>query len=185
MKIRSANPEDAAAIAHVHVASWRVTYSGIIPERYLADLDETDFTRCWSEWLEGGKPVTICVAEREGALVGFAAGGPIRKPVSHCDSEIYSIYLLPVAQRIGLGRRLVSCIEEKLLKQGQSNLLAWVLRDNPATSFYQRLGGQLVAEASVEIGGVHLPEVAFAWRISALRQSPETEVDQTGLVEKS
>ncbi|MGH7083197.1 MAG: GNAT family N-acetyltransferase, partial [Acetobacteraceae bacterium] len=36
--IRRARPADAAAIAAVHVAAWRSTYPGILPDRYLAHL---------------------------------------------------------------------------------------------------------------------------------------------------
>ena len=33
--IRRAEPGDAAAIAAVHVAAWRETYAGLVPERML------------------------------------------------------------------------------------------------------------------------------------------------------
>ena len=36
--IRVANVPDAAAIAKVHVDSWRTTYTGIVPDEYLAQL---------------------------------------------------------------------------------------------------------------------------------------------------
>jgi hypothetical protein len=41
VSIRAATPDDAVAIAHVHVESWRTTYEGIVPGEYLAGLDET------------------------------------------------------------------------------------------------------------------------------------------------
>jgi hypothetical protein len=40
--IRRAEPRDAAGIAHVHVASWRTTYRGIVPDSYLDALDEPE-----------------------------------------------------------------------------------------------------------------------------------------------
>ena len=36
--IRRARPVDAAAIAAVHVAAWRSTYPGILPDAFLANL---------------------------------------------------------------------------------------------------------------------------------------------------
>ncbi len=51
--IRAARLEDAGAIAHVHVESWRTTYAGIVPDAYLAGLDEILRTRLWHEWLTG------------------------------------------------------------------------------------------------------------------------------------
>ena len=37
--IREATPEDARAIATVHVASWRTTYRGLLRDAYLDSLD--------------------------------------------------------------------------------------------------------------------------------------------------
>ena len=36
--IRRARPMDAAAIGAVHVATWRSTYAGVLPDAYLASL---------------------------------------------------------------------------------------------------------------------------------------------------
>ncbi len=36
--LREANVLDAAAIAKVHVDSWRTTYAGVVPEDFLAQL---------------------------------------------------------------------------------------------------------------------------------------------------
>ena len=37
-RIRTATPEDARAIAEVHVASWRAAYRGVLPDTYLDRL---------------------------------------------------------------------------------------------------------------------------------------------------
>jgi GNAT superfamily N-acetyltransferase len=171
MNIRPAIPEDAHAIAHIHVASWQATYPGLVPQHYIDALDANEFTERWRDRLLNDMAVSICVAEIDDALIGFASGGPIRKPIAHCDGELYAIYLLPSMQRKGAGRALVRHIESELRKQGRSHILAWVLRDNPATSFYQRLGGKVVAEDIVEIGGAHLPELAYAWTFGAPGQA--------------
>ncbi len=95
MTIRPATPADAAAIARIHVATWQATYKGIVPEAYLSSLSGPDFTTRWSEWLHGDTSIPICVAEKQQALIGFAAGGPIRKPTSGYDAELYALYVLP------------------------------------------------------------------------------------------
>ena len=74
--IRAARMEDAGAIAHVHVESWRTTYTGIVPDAYLAGLDETLRTQLWREWLAG--ETLVFVAEWNGRVVGFANGGKNR-----------------------------------------------------------------------------------------------------------
>jgi hypothetical protein len=52
---------------------------------------------------------------------------------------------------------------EELRRQGFRNMVVWVLRENPACGFYQRVGGVQVAEQPIEIGGKALPEVAYGW----------------------
>ena len=166
MKIRTAKPEDAPAIAHIHVATWQATYRGIVPAAYLASLNEADFTTRWAEWLRGEASILISVAEQGTDLIGFASGGPIRKPVPNYDAELYAIYILPNAHRTGLGRKLVSGIADHLRSQGHTHMLVWVLRDNPAATFYQHLEATLVTEDTVDIGGSHLPELAFGWPLT-------------------
>ena len=43
------------------------------------------------------------------------------------------------------------------------SLLVWVLAANPAVSFYEHLGGTLVAQKTIQIGGATLPEIALYW----------------------
>ena len=45
--VRQAEIGDAAAIARVHVASWRTTYRGLLPDEFLDSLDEGRYTERW------------------------------------------------------------------------------------------------------------------------------------------
>lgn len=163
LNFRLATPEDAAAIAQVHVASWRSTYRGIVPHPYLDLLDEGEFTERWKDWLVSEETVSLLVAEAGNRVCGFAAGGPIRKPISCYDGEVYAIYLMQPNQRKGIGRELFVRVAGVLAARGMQGLLVWVLRENPATEFYARLGGEVVAEETIEIGGATLPEIAYGW----------------------
>ncbi len=177
MTIRPATAADAPAIAHIHVATWQATYRGIVSHAYLASLNEADFATRWTEWLKGDPSILISVAEQGTDLIGFASGGPIRKPVPNYDAELYAIYILPKAHRTGLGRRLVTGIADHLRNQGHTRMLVWVLRDNPAATFYQHLGAALVTEDTVEIAGSQLPELAFGWPLTrpALTSATQSE----------
>lgn len=162
MTIREAIAEDAAAIAHVHLASWKTTYPGIIPQAYIDGLRVEDGIARWQERLDGHGPLTL-VAEDASGIFGFASGGPTIHPVEGFDAELGAIYLLASHQGRGAGRALVEGTAERLEQQGFVSLVVWALRDNAACRFYERLGGVRVAEQTIEIGGVALPEVAFGW----------------------
>ena len=163
MTIRPATPADAAAIAHIHVASWQATYAGLVPDDYLQGLEIAEFTARWQTRLTAEAPPLIRVAESGGDPLGFASGGPIRQAVASFGSEMYALYLLPAAQRQGTGRALFHLIANQLAAAGDQGLLLWSLRDNPSTGFYERLGGTPVAESTLEIGGRELATRAYGW----------------------
>jgi ribosomal protein S18 acetylase RimI-like enzyme len=173
--IRRARAADAAAIARVHVDSWRAAYRGIVPDSYLDGLSYGERERRWSGQLAAGASSTH-VAETEAGIVGFATGGDTASDGLDSDGELYAIYLLPAAWRHGLGRALFAAVVADLDARECVSLGVWVLRDNVACRFYESLGGTPVAEAAHEIGGVLLPKVAYHWpslpRVTGTSNSP-------------
>jgi GNAT superfamily N-acetyltransferase len=171
VSIRAALMEDASAIAHVHVESWRSTYAGIVPEAYLASLDEELRATLWREWLAG--ETVILVAEWDGRVVGFAHGGKNREPVEQCDAELYSIYLLHEAQKRGIGAALLQGIATALAGRDFKSLAVWVLEQNRSRGFYERTGAQFAISRVIEVGGAKLMEVAYFWPdVKELAQVP-------------
>lgn len=159
--IRAAATGDSGAIARVHVESWRSTYAGIVPDAYLAGLDEVLRAQLWREWLSGG--AIVLVAERGGEIVGFAHAGKIREAVASCDAELYSLYLLRDAQGRGIGSALLKQIATHLKRSGFGALAVWVLERNRSRLFYERAGAKLAMSKVIEIGGSRLMEVAYWW----------------------
>jgi L-amino acid N-acyltransferase YncA len=162
VKIREAVPADARAIAEVHVASWKTTYPGIVPQAYIDGLRAEDGAARWVTRLTE-KTTTVFVAEDDAGLFGFIAGGSIMHPVEGYEGELGAIYLLASHHRQGAGAALVRRLAADLRAQAFRNMVAWVLRENPACGFYRRMGGVQVSEQGIEIGGVTLPELAFGW----------------------
>ncbi len=161
ISIRTATENDAAAIAHVHVQSWRTTYAGIVPEEYLAALNEAERVPLWRDWLS--RDIRAYIADLDGQIVGFISGGAIREPVQTYDAELYAIYLLEQAQRQGIGTALLKELAESLLGQGFTSMIVWVLEKNPSKHFYMRSGAQIVATKDIQIGGVTLSEISYGW----------------------
>lgn len=162
MRVREAVPEDAPAIAEVHIATWRTSYVGLVPQPYLDGLQLSAAQCQWNARLQDGG-LTL-VAEDEAGIFGFASGGRCIHPVDGFDGEVGAVYLRASHQRRGVGAELMRRMASGLLLRGFGNLVVWALRQNPACGFYERLGGVRVAEQMIEIGGVELPEVAFGWR---------------------
>ncbi|WP_309643671.1 GNAT family N-acetyltransferase [Phenylobacterium sp.] len=159
-----AGPDDAGALGAIHVASWRETYRGLLPDSYLARLSPAVHARRFRTGLQ--KPAeheaTLAAADRDG-LVGYVAGGPSRARRLG-EAEITTLYLLETAQGQGTGRRLVSSIARVFAANGANSLLISVLRDNiPARGFYEHLGGEAEAPRREPGPGGVTYEVSYRW----------------------
>jgi GNAT superfamily N-acetyltransferase len=166
MRVREATLEDAAVIAEVHLASWKTTYPGIIAQEYIDGLRVEDGAARWVTRLTEKTAIILVAeddAEDQAGVFGFAAGGGIMHPVDGYEGELTAIYLLASHQRKGAGAALTRRMASELRRQGFKNMVVWVLRENPACGFYERMGGVQVAEQPIEIGGQTLSEIAFGW----------------------
>lgn len=165
--IRAARTEDAAAMARVHVESWRSTYAGLVPDSYLESLSREKSEADWRARLAGnrGEILYFIAGSSAGEVVGFACGGARRGEESHpeFEAELYALYLLAEHQRQGYGGRLLAAMAGELRQAGVSSLMAWVLAENPSRRFYEALGGRPLGSREIEIGGARLEEVAYGW----------------------
>ncbi len=164
MRVRSGQITDAKAIAQVHVASWRSTYKGIVPDDFLANLSYERRERGWRDIFVNAESQRsfVYVAENEmEKMVGFVNGGPERENGPFYKGELYAIYLLENYQNKGIGRQLVRVAARQLIECGFETMLVWVLADNPSCRFYERIGGRQVREKIIKIGGADLVEVAY------------------------
>ncbi len=162
--IRPATALDAEAIAAIRVDSWRATYPGLVPDRYLIAMSAARDARGWRESL--GRPksdITLVAVTAQGQSVGFASGGPVRRKHLSCDAEVYALYVLPDFQDQGWGRRLLLGLFEELSVLGCRSAYLWCLAENPSRFFYEALGGQRRGERQEVFADTALDEVAFVW----------------------
>jgi len=166
IRIRHANLSDASAIARVHVASWQETYPGIVPDDFLKNLSVERRFAQWANSLSdpGDEYHRTLIAELDDQIVGFVNYGYEHEADPIYRGELFAIYIMRSAHRQGIGRSLVNETVQGLLDLGVSSMLVWVLRENPACGFYERLGGVSLREKMIEIGGKELSEVAYGWR---------------------
>ena len=162
--VRPATLNDAEAIARVNVASWRSAYRGLLPDDFLAALDEANYAERWTRLIGEGSS-RVFVAEEPEGIVGFASGGRERAGEHGFEGELYAIYLLDTAERRGHGRELVRAVAGALRQMNLPDMIVWVLRDNVrARGFYEHLGGTYVREQPITVGTTTLEEVSYGWR---------------------
>jgi GNAT superfamily N-acetyltransferase len=165
--VRPADPGDAPAIAEVHVASWRETYVGIMPDHVLARQSVAMRTRMWQGILDRRHPAEAnFVAEvEEDEIAGFASCGLQRTSGLDFAGEFYALYVRESHQRCGIGRTLMIAMSNHLRRLGLASASLWVVRENArAIRFYERFGGVRVAEQEDRGDGFVLTEFAYGWR---------------------
>ena len=160
MTIREATREDAAAIANVHVESWRAAYRDHLPAELLADLSVERRTEGWRNLLENPEEPTL-VAETAGAIVGFVAVGPSRDEEG--IAELYAIYLDPAHFGTGVGRSLMAAALDRMQTLGFGEATLWVIDGNArAERFYRLAGWRLDGATKVEeLGGATVKAVRY------------------------
>lgn len=152
-------------MAKVHVAAWRETYPGILPDDMLERLSIADEAIRWQRMLDrpgawGG--AVGFVADQDGSVVGYGLCGEQRMALLRdrgFAGEISELYVLGSSQRQGVGSGLMKAMAGVLRERGHRAISLWVLeRNGPARRFYERLGGTPIAEKRTG-----LIEVAYGW----------------------
>lgn len=162
--ILPAGPADAEALARVHVAAWRETYRGLLPDAFLARMSEVGHARRFRRELTtpGPRDVILAAVNPHGVF-GYVAGGPSRAGVEG-EAEIATLYLLRSAQGRGVGRRLMADAVRALAAHGARTLMISVLAANaPARGFYERLGGVADPPREEPGPGGMVCEVTYRW----------------------
>ncbi|MSP31098.1 MAG: GNAT family N-acetyltransferase [Acetobacteraceae bacterium] len=172
--IRRARPSDAVAIGAVHVAAWRSTYPGILPDRFLSRLSVPRQAAYYEHAIRGGIGVHVAVATgvdiplgSNPRIIGFATDGRARgSQVGERklgDGEIETLYVLDDWRDRGIGRGLMREAAGHLAQAGCRSAYLWVLSENQSRWFYQRLGGRPAATGIAHVGGQNVAQTAYTW----------------------
>lgn len=166
--LRPARPEDAAAIAAIHVSAWHHAYAGLIDSALLARQSVESRAKFWQTLLaRTDSGLTVLVTEREGRITGFGSAGRQRTPAlldAGYSGEISALYVDPDHIRTGLGTLIFSALLAALRDAGHEHATLWVLADNvQSRNFYEKSRGTLLShEQHVEaLNGIR--EVAYGW----------------------
>ena len=167
-RIRPARLDDAAALSHLQVDSYRSAYAGLLPQDYLDHFTYEEQTHDWREWLSAPCQDIFLVAEEDTAgVVGYSVGRAGKTALDPYDSELLSLHVRKSFQGLGIGRRLFAGVAERLEQSGCASLMLWVLEANPARAWYERLGGHLIGRQYINLGDEGQPvtacEVAYGW----------------------
>ncbi|MBH0008248.1 GNAT family N-acetyltransferase [Salinibacterium sp. SWN1162] len=147
--LRDPVPADADALAQLHVASWRETYSHLLPEGFFTDEFLAKRQKMWTHILNNpSEELSIQLAEHAGSIIGFACvqRAPSTKQTgSSDDTELNAIYVLEAHHGSGVGQALLDAT------LGDSPASLWVAKNNPrAEAFYRRNGFEFTGAEDID-----------------------------------
>jgi ribosomal protein S18 acetylase RimI-like enzyme len=160
--IRAARPEDARPIGRLDVETWQATYAGILGTPYLAGLSAGRREAGWANVIRHAADDVRVALNGAGDIIGFGSSGACRGEPGF-TAEIFTLYVAPDWQNQGIGRRLLLAMFGRLVAQGHRSAVIWVLRENPARFFYQRLGGKEVRQKLLPFNGTQIPASGYGW----------------------
>ena len=133
VSVRPARASDAAEIARIQVATWRVGYAGILPAPVLTALS-LDTAR--AAWLQAvAEPPSsrhrVLVAQEHEWTVGFVALGPAADleaadPEPDTTSAFGPLLVEPRWGRRGHGSRLLAAAVDTSRLDGMTRAISWV-----------------------------------------------------------
>ncbi|WP_416970003.1 GNAT family N-acetyltransferase [Streptomyces sp. 4F14] len=161
---------DCDRVAEIRVRGWRTAYRGLVPRSYLDSLTVAeDAERRRAHFTNAGENVVNLVAERAGAVVGWACHGPYREgELRTDDAELYALYVDADHFGSGVGHALLQEVRRQLSARGCERLYLWVLKENArARRFYERAGLRPDgAQEPFEVDGVEVPEVRYVGEVA-------------------
>jgi RimJ/RimL family protein N-acetyltransferase len=161
VEVRRARPDDAAAIAEVHVRTWQSAYEHVFGAERLAGVTVAQRLPMWRQILNDPAQTALVVEDETGRIVGWCTVAPSRD--ADADGELWGIYVLREAWGTGAGTALMAAGTDVLGELGYREAILWVLEDNPrARRFYEREGWTLDGlRKEDEFLGVKVTEVRY------------------------
>ncbi|MFJ8685199.1 GNAT family N-acetyltransferase [Micromonospora wenchangensis] len=180
LTIRREEPDDAEAIARVHIHGWQAGYAGIMPAEVLVRLNPVAWAQRRRDvgTADPEHPFTTLLAEVDGLPAGFTTFGPYRNNQDRGDldpayGEVLAMYVEPAHWGDGTAQALFAAARDGLAAHGWREYRLWVLADNTrARRFYERAGLSVDGERSrypVPLAGggppVYLDELRYTGRL--------------------
>ena len=141
MNLRLAVPEDAMAVARVHVRAWQAAYRGLMPDDHLAGLRPQERARHYDfAGLDPTGPRTLVAVEAD-TVLGFATISPARDEDVRGQGELCALYVEPDCWGRGIGQALASAARSDLYRLGFRKAVLWVVAGNVRAHRFYRADG--------------------------------------------
>ncbi|MBL7737619.1 MAG: GNAT family N-acetyltransferase [Chitinophagaceae bacterium] len=147
LSIRKAYPADIPLIRDLTYKVWPQTYSAILSKEQIDYMLNSMYSKpsLQSQMQKGDQFVLAYNGNEPVGFASFALTG------SH-TYKLHKIYVLPSQQGKGTGKFIIDQLSNAMKAKGASMLQLNVNRNNPAKSFYEKIGFAVIKEEDIDIG---------------------------------
>ncbi|MBK9763118.1 MAG: GNAT family N-acetyltransferase [Flavobacteriales bacterium] len=147
--VHVAGPGSIGRIRSIAHATWPISYAEILsPEQVEYMLELMYSETAIRQQMERGH--TFLVLEQDGTSLAFASFEPANGTTK--GPRLHKLYVLPEAQRNGVGTLLLEAVHSAIKKYGGETIDLNVNKFNPAKRFYERAGYTILREEVLDIG---------------------------------
>jgi ribosomal protein S18 acetylase RimI-like enzyme len=150
IKLVEASVKDIPIIREIAYKTWPVAYGQILSVEqldYMLSRFYSDDTLACT--IEADHQYLLAVSGDD--IVGFCSF-----EIRHDSAHIHKLYVLPAAQKLGIGQKLLQAIEVKVSDAAMNRITLNVNRYNSAKDFYMRMNYTVGSEIDIEIGKGYL-----------------------------
>ena len=163
LSIKVASIEDIPAIVKIAYDTWFVTYQDVISQAQIEYMFGEMYTpESIYKQMDFYKHAFLILYQAE-MPIGFASYGKLEEPIN--TYKLQKLYLLPSQQNKGFGRILLSEVEKEVAGLGANYLHLNVNRKNPALSFYEKLGYEIIETVDIPFAEFWLNDYVLAKKI--------------------
>lgn len=163
LSIKLASIEDIPAIVKIAYDTWFVTYQDVISQAQIEYMFGEMYTpESIYKQMDFYKHAFLILYQAD-RPIGFASYGKLEEPIN--TFKLHKLYLLPSEQNKGFGRMLLNEVEKKAADLAANHLQLNVNRKNPALSFYEKLGYEIIETVDIPFAEFWLNDYVLAKKI--------------------
>ena len=163
LSIKLASIEDIPAIVKIAYDTWFVTYQDVISQAQIEYMFGEMYTpESIYKQMDFYKHAFLILYQAD-RPIGFASYGKLEEPIN--TFKLHKLYLLPSQQNKGFGRILLNEVEKKAADLAANHLQLNVNRKNPALSFYEKLGYEIIETVDIPFAEFWLNDYVLAKKI--------------------
>jgi GNAT superfamily N-acetyltransferase len=163
LSIKLASIEDIPVIVKIAYDTWFVTYQDVISQAQIEYMFGEMYTpESIYKQMDFYKHAFLILYQAD-MPIGFASYGKLEEPIN--TFKLHKLYLLPSEQNKGFGRMLLNEVEKKAADLAANHLQLNVNRKNPALSFYEKLGYEIIETVDIPFAEFWLNDYVLAKKI--------------------